>query len=79
MAGWDRGDDPMYAATTEVVRAVLRLSGTGQVTANSNGPPPAVLLAAVRDVGTRLRDLCALVDILVEAFPQHARRYYYYN
>ncbi|XP_077283384.1 protein tyrosine kinase 2 Fak isoform X2 [Arctopsyche grandis] len=78
-ASWERCEDPVYSATTEVVRSVLRLSSSASVS-NSSGSggvtssdAPA-LVDVVRDVGTRLRQLCATVDTLVDAYPPHARR-----
>ncbi|XP_073962975.1 protein tyrosine kinase 2 Fak isoform X2 [Choristoneura fumiferana] len=59
--------DPVYAATTAVVRSVMRLA---QVSAGAG----AAVLAAVRAVGAELRALCATVDLVVVPFPQHAQR-----
>lgn len=77
-AGWERCEDPVYAATTEVVRSVLKLSSSAGVSNSSgngatNGAP--ALVDVVREVGSRLRQLCAIVDTLVDAYPPHARRY----
>lgn len=38
----------------------------------SSGAP--ALVDVVREVGSRLRQLCAIVDTLVDAYPPHARR-----
>ncbi|CAB3249723.1 unnamed protein product [Arctia plantaginis] len=62
--------DPVYAATTGVVRCVMRLAGG----AAGNAAPPDAVLAAVRAVGSELRALCATVDRLVVPFPAHAQR-----
>lgn len=62
--------EPVYAATTGVVRCVMRLAG-----AAAGGEPAPGLLRAVRAVGAQLRDLCATVDALVVPFPTAAQRY----
>ncbi|CAH0717842.1 unnamed protein product, partial [Brenthis ino] len=62
--------EPVYAATTEVVRCVMRLAGA----ATAPTAQPAALLAAVRAVGAALRHLCATVDRLVGAYPPAAQR-----
>ncbi|GBP47045.1 Focal adhesion kinase 1 [Eumeta japonica] len=64
--------EPVYQATTRVVRGVMVLARTAH--AQDNPPPPADVLAAVRHVGTELRDLCATVDLLVGVYPQNAQR-----
>ncbi|XP_022818181.1 focal adhesion kinase 1 isoform X5 [Spodoptera litura] len=61
--------EPVYCATTSVVRCVMRLAG-----AAAGGAGAAGVLAAVRAVGAELRDLCATVDKVVVPFPQHAQR-----
>ncbi|XP_050552591.1 focal adhesion kinase 1 isoform X6 [Spodoptera frugiperda] len=61
--------EPVYCATTSVVRCVMRLAG-----AAAGGAGAAGLLAAVRAVGADLRELCATVDKVVVPFPQHAQR-----
>ncbi|XP_026728221.1 focal adhesion kinase 1 isoform X2 [Trichoplusia ni] len=61
--------EPVYAATTGVVRCVMRLAG-----AAAGGEPAPGLLRAVRAVGAQLRDLCATVDALVVPFPTAAQR-----
>ncbi|KAJ8710779.1 hypothetical protein PYW08_009294 [Mythimna loreyi] len=61
--------DPVYCATTGVVRCVMRLAGAAAGGAGANG-----VLAAVRAVGSELRELCATVDKVVVPFPQHAQR-----
>ncbi|XP_028163940.1 focal adhesion kinase 1-like isoform X2 [Ostrinia furnacalis] len=61
--------DPVYAATTAVVRCVMRLAAGSQAPA-----APHDTLAAVRAVGADLRALCATVDLLVVPFPQSAQR-----
>ncbi|KAL0861557.1 hypothetical protein ABMA27_009064 [Loxostege sticticalis] len=61
--------DPVYAATTAVVRCVMRLASISQ-----GAPVPADTLAAVKAVGVDLRALCATVDLLVVPFPQSAQR-----
>ncbi|XP_026332710.1 focal adhesion kinase 1 isoform X4 [Hyposmocoma kahamanoa] len=62
-------DDPVYVATTDVVRGVMRLASAAQA-----GAAPPDILASVRAVGHHLRDLCATVDLVVVPFPQQARR-----
>ncbi|CAG5055087.1 unnamed protein product [Parnassius apollo] len=59
--------EPVYMATTRVVRAVMRL-------ARSRGAAPDALLAGVRAVGHELRALCATVDLLVLPYPPAAQR-----
>lgn len=62
--------DPVYAATTGVVRCVMRLAGG----AAEGGVRADTVLANVRAVGAELRALCATVDRLVVPFPIHAQR-----
>ncbi|CAH2057207.1 unnamed protein product, partial [Iphiclides podalirius] len=59
--------EPVYVATTRVVRAVMRLAG-------DRGAPPPALLGSVRHVGHELRALCATVDLLVVPYPPAAQR-----
>lgn len=61
--------EPVYVATTGVVRCVMRLAGAAAAGARADG-----VLAAVRAVGAELRALCATVDRVVVPFPQHAQR-----
>ncbi|XP_075985717.1 protein tyrosine kinase 2 Fak isoform X8 [Anticarsia gemmatalis] len=61
--------DPVYCATTGVVRCVMRLAGAAAGGAAADG-----VLAAVRAVGNELRALCATVDLVVVPFPHHAQR-----
>ncbi|XP_072948430.1 focal adhesion kinase 1 [Epargyreus clarus] len=61
--------EPVYSATTAVVRAVMRLAGAAQ-----RGAPPPDVLAGVRGAGHALRRLCATVDRLVLLYPPHAQR-----
>ncbi|XP_060807094.1 focal adhesion kinase 1 isoform X3 [Amyelois transitella] len=61
--------EPVYAATTGVVRGVMRLAQAAQRAA-----PAAQVLAAVRAVGAELRALCATVDLIVVPFPPAAQR-----
>ncbi|XP_047035137.1 focal adhesion kinase 1 isoform X3 [Helicoverpa zea] len=65
----DKCTEPVYVATTGVVRCVMRLAGAAAAGAEAAG-----LLAAVRAVGHDLRELCATVDKVVVPFPQHAQR-----
>ncbi|KAM3961358.1 protein tyrosine kinase 2 Fak isoform 2-T2 [Aphomia sociella] len=78
--------EPVYAATTAVVRCVMRLANVAQCTggggggpgapaaAGGVGPAPADILSAVRAVGAQLRSLCATVDLVVVPFPHTAQR-----
>ncbi|XP_022119115.2 focal adhesion kinase 1 isoform X4 [Pieris rapae] len=61
--------EPVYVATTEVVRCVMRLASTA-----NNTVTPASILEAVRSVGAALRELCATVDALVPPYPVNAQR-----
>ncbi|XP_068625168.1 focal adhesion kinase 1 [Battus philenor] len=63
----EKACEPVYAATTRVVRAVMRLAG-------ERGAAPGALLGCVRAVGHELRALCATVDLLVVPYPPHAQR-----
>ncbi|RVE45687.1 hypothetical protein evm_009657 [Chilo suppressalis] len=67
----DKSEDPVYAATTSVVRGVMRLAALSQCT-----PPaaPERTLHAVRSLAADLRELCATVDLVVVPFPQAAQR-----
>ncbi|KPJ07688.1 Focal adhesion kinase 1 [Papilio machaon] len=68
--------EPVYAATTCVVRAVMRLAaaaGAGGAGGAGGAAPPA-LLACVRAVGHDLRALCATVDLIVVPYPPSAQR-----
>ncbi|XP_050668132.1 focal adhesion kinase 1 isoform X6 [Leptidea sinapis] len=67
-AGRDRSE-PVYAATTAVVRCVMRLAHA----AHAGASPPAVL-DSVRAVGAALRDLCASVDGLLPHYPAATHR-----
>ncbi|XP_013181827.1 PREDICTED: focal adhesion kinase 1 isoform X2 [Papilio xuthus] len=72
-------NEPVYAATTCVVRAVMRLAaaaGAGGAGGAGGAPPPAppALLACVRAVGHDLRALCATVDLIVVPYPPSAQR-----
>ncbi|XP_041980788.1 focal adhesion kinase 1 isoform X2 [Aricia agestis] len=70
----ERGE-PVYAATTAVVRCVMRLAasaGAGAGTGSAGGGD--VLVARVREVAAALRDLCATVDRLIAVFPDAAQR-----
>ncbi|XP_039745848.1 focal adhesion kinase 1 isoform X4 [Pararge aegeria] len=62
--------EPVYVATTAVVRCVMRLAGV----ATTASPAPPDLLEAVRAVGSALRGLCATVDSLVRLYPPNAQR-----
>ncbi|XP_045761953.1 focal adhesion kinase 1 isoform X2 [Maniola jurtina] len=62
--------EPVYVATTSVVRCVMRLAGV----ATAASPAPPDLLEAVRAVGAALRALCATVDSLVRVYPPNAQR-----
>ncbi|XP_034825811.1 focal adhesion kinase 1 isoform X7 [Maniola hyperantus] len=62
--------EPVYVATTSVVRCVMRLAGV----ATTASPAPPDLLEAVRAVGAALRGLCATVDSLVRVYPPNAQR-----
>ncbi|XP_052744986.1 focal adhesion kinase 1 isoform X2 [Bicyclus anynana] len=62
--------EPVYVATTAVVRCVMRLAGVATATT----PAPPDLLEAVRAVGAALRGLCATVDSLVRFYPPNAQR-----
>ncbi|XP_045523856.1 focal adhesion kinase 1 isoform X6 [Pieris brassicae] len=61
--------EPVYVATTEVVRCVMRLASTA-----NKSVTPASILEAVRSVGAALRELCATVDALVPPYPVNAQR-----
>ncbi|CAK1543432.1 unnamed protein product [Leptosia nina] len=61
--------EPVYVATTEVVRCVMRLAS-----AANRSVSPAGVLEAVRSVGAALRELCATVDALVPPYPVAAQR-----
>ncbi|XP_047519899.1 focal adhesion kinase 1 isoform X2 [Pieris napi] len=61
--------EPVYVATTEVVRCVMRLASTA-----NKSVTPASILEAVRGVGAALRELCATVDALVPPYPVNAQR-----
>ncbi|XP_049879797.1 focal adhesion kinase 1 isoform X3 [Pectinophora gossypiella] len=61
--------EPVYAATTRVVRGVMRLAGVSVA-----GGAPADVLAAVRALAEQLRALCATVDVLRVPFPANAQR-----
>jgi hypothetical protein len=69
---WERSKDPVYTNTTDVVRAVLKLSSSAGLSNTSNSTTE--LVEAVKEVGTRLRELCATVDVLADIFPPHARK-----
>nr|XP_032524208.1 focal adhesion kinase 1-like [Danaus plexippus plexippus] len=71
-ASEDKGrvKEPVYSATTAVVRCVMCLAGAATSTPRS---APTVL-AAVRAVGEALRHLCATVDKLVALYPPAAQR-----
>lgn len=65
----DRSNDPVYAATTSVVKAIMALS---------QGVEKAVAmdyLELVRNVGIELRALLASVDTLASIFPPQALKY----
>ena len=65
----DRGNDPVYTATTNVVKAIMTLSqGVEKAVAND-------YLDLVKNVGIELRALLASVDILSRVFPAHAHKY----
>ncbi|XP_045505350.1 focal adhesion kinase 1 isoform X5 [Colias croceus] len=79
--------EPVYVATTEVVRCVMRLAGGAHAASGANGANsgangangaggagPDGILRAVRAVGAALRHLCATVDRLVPAYPPSAQR-----
>ncbi|XP_052759122.1 focal adhesion kinase 1 isoform X2 [Galleria mellonella] len=74
--------EPVYTATTAVVRCVMRLAnvaqcgggGGGGGGGDGGGAAPADVLAAVRAVGAQLRSLCATVDLVVVPFPHTAQR-----
>ncbi|KAL4716516.1 hypothetical protein ACJJTC_015944 [Scirpophaga incertulas] len=70
-ANADKSREPVYCATTSVVRGVMALAGAAQA---SGGPAPPALLQAVRSVGARLRHLCRCVDALAPAYPPPAQR-----
>ncbi|XP_037297412.1 focal adhesion kinase 1 isoform X3 [Manduca sexta] len=65
----EKSGEPVYGATTAVVRGVMRLAAQTQ-----GGAAPADVLGAVRDVGGRLRALCHTVDRVVVPFPHVAQR-----
>ncbi|XP_062530307.1 focal adhesion kinase 1 isoform X7 [Bombyx mori] len=70
-----KSEDPVYVATTGVVRGVMRLAAGG---AGGPGGPggggPGAVLGAVRHVGAELRTLCGTVDLLVGLYPPAAQR-----
>ncbi|XP_013149306.1 PREDICTED: focal adhesion kinase 1-like [Papilio polytes] len=79
--------EPVYAATTCVVRAVMRLAaaagaGGAPGSGGAGGAPgsggaggvASTLLACVRAVGHDLRALCATVDLIVVPYPPSAQR-----
>lgn len=63
--------EPVYAATTRVVRGVMQLT---KCACGNTAPAPSAILACVRGVGGQLRALCHTVDLLARLFPGAAVR-----
>lgn len=65
----DRTNDAVYAATTNVVKAIMTLSqGVDRAVARE-------YLDLVRNVGIELRTLLSSVDALASIFPAQAHKY----
>lgn len=65
----DRKNDPVYLCTTNVVRAIMKLSGGVEMSQMND------YLELVKTVGLELRTLLGTVDQLSSSFPAITHRY----